>query len=474
LALWGVSEPGALDWLDPPPSGAFNQARRLLTELGALDAQGVISAAGRAMAELPLHPRLAHMLQRGKALGLGALACDLAALLSERDILIARDNPRSCDLTDRVEALIAYRARGPAGARAHGADDAGSARCERASAQWRRVLGDLPTVAAVDPEEAGLLLSFAYPDRIAARRAPDGGRYLLANGRGARLAGPDRLSRREYLVAAHLDAGRSEGVIYLAVPVAPEALRRCLAQRVRIQEVIHWDAEQGQVSAQREERYGALLLGRRPLQNADSARVRQAILEGVRQMGVECLPWTRAARDWQARVLSLRHWFPAEGWPDVSDAYLAAHLEDWLAPALSGVTRREHLGRIDVQATLSALLDWNWRERLEQGAPTHVTVPSGSRLRLEYTPGEPPVLAVRLQEMFGLADTPRVAWGRVPVTLHLLSPARRPIQVTQDLRGFWERTYAEVKKELKGRYPKHAWPDDPWRAPPTARVRRGK
>jgi ATP-dependent helicase HrpB len=196
------------------------------------------------------------------------------------------------------------------------------------------------------------------------------------------------------------------------------------------------------------------------------------MLDGVWELGVAALPWTAEAREWQARVLSLRHWSPEEAWPDVSDAALQDTLEEWLGPYLEGMTRREHLDRLDLVAALNARLDWKRRQRLDEGAPTHLAVPSGSRVRLAYRPGEAPVLAVKLQEMFGLADTPRVAWGRVAVTLHLLSPARRPIQVTQDLRGFWERTYAEVKKELRGRYPKHPWPDDPWNAVPTARTKR--
>ncbi|MDH3514355.1 MAG: ATP-dependent helicase HrpB, partial [Gammaproteobacteria bacterium] len=204
----------------------------------------------------------------------------------------------------------------------------------------------------------------------------------------------------------------------------------------------------------------------------DPEIVRAAMLEGVRRLGIEALPWTREAREWQARVLSLRQWLPDETWPDVSDVTLQETLADWLAPWLDGMTRRDHLARLDMRAILQSRLDWDMGRRLEEGAPTQLEVPSGSKLHLEYIPGEFPVLKVKLQEMFGLADTPRVAWGKVPVTLHLLSPAQRPIQVTQDLRGFWERTYPEVKKELKGKYPKHPWPDDPWSATPTRRAKR--
>ena len=248
--------------------------------------------------------------------------------------------------------------------------------------------------------------------------------------------------------------------------------RSHLRSRIQVRDVVRWDAQQQAVVARREERIGAIVLEGRPLDSADPAQLRRAMVEGVRRLGLEALPWTDGAREWQARVLSMRHWFPDDGWPDATDAHLEASLEEWLEPHLGGMTRTEHLKRLDLSVILQERLDWNRRVRLEEGAPTHVQVPSGSRPRLRYQPGEPPVLAVKLQEMFGLADGPRVAWGRVPVVLHLLSPAQRPIQVTQDLRGFWERTYAEVRKELKGRYPKHPWPDDPWNATPTARTKK--
>jgi ATP-dependent helicase HrpB len=471
LALWGVSDPAQLAWLDSPPAGALAQARALLTELGALDPAGLITPVGKAMAALPVHPRLAHMLHEGRRLGLGGLACDLAALIVERDILTGE---RGADVHERLEALDAYRRAGRAGASRHGADPGACAAVEQASVHWRRLLGVHPTP---DPDAAGLLLAFAYPDRVAARRGSDGERYLLAGGCGARLHRGDRLARHGYLVAAHLDAGTAEGVIHLAAPVALDSLRAHLAERIAVDDAVYWDPQQQAVVARREERLGELVLASVPHGAAPASadpRVRAAMVEGVRRMGLASLPWTDAAREWQARVLSLRHWLAEEDWPDVSVGCLAATLEEWLAPHLEGITRAEHLKRLDLAAILQGRLDWRQRTRLEEAAPTHVQVPSGSRLRLQYRPGEAPVLAVKLQEMFGAADGPRVACGRVAVTLHLLSPARRPIQVTQDLRGFWERTYAEVKKELKGRYPKHPWPDDPWAAVPTARTKRAE
>jgi ATP-dependent helicase HrpB len=468
LAQWGVSDPLALAWLDPPPSGALAQARALLTELEALDEQGRITPTGRELAELPAHPRLAHLLRRGAALGHGALAADLAALLEERDLLRG-EHPFGCDLTARLEALQAFRRDG---ARRESADPAACVRVDQAARRWRQRLRAGPELETSPTAEiVGLLLALAYPDRVARRRDGGADRYLLANGRGARLLAGDPLLGRDWLTVAHLDAGGGEGRIWLAAPVAPADLETQLAARVRTVAEVNWDERQAAVIARRERRLGAVILDSAPLTNADPVLLRQAMLAGVRRMGLDSLPWSDELRDWRARVLSLRHWFPDESWPDVADGWLADHLDDWLAPRLDGITRREHLSRLDLAAALRGLLDARSQARLNQLAPTHLQVPSGSRLRLRYAPGEPPVLAVKLQELFGLADTPRIADGRIGVTLHLLSPAQRPIQVTQDLRGFWERTYAEVKKELKGRYPKHPWPDDPWTATPTRRAR---
>ena len=468
LAQWGVNDPLALAWLDPPPPGALAQARALLTELEALDAQGRITPTGRELAELPTHPRLAHLLRRGTALGQGALAADLAALLEERDLLRG-EHPFGCDFTARLEALHAFRHNG---ARGGLADPAACFRAEQAARRWRQLLRvgsgtGMPPV----PETVGLLLALAYPDRVARRREGGADRYLLANGRGARLLAGDLLLGCDWLAVAHLDAGASEGRIWLAAPVVPTDLETHLAARVRTVAEVTWDERQAAVIARQERRLGALILASTPLTSADPESVRRAMLTGICRLGLDSLPWRDELRDWRARVLSLRYWFPDDGWPDVSDGWLADHLDEWLAPWLDGITRREHLPRLDLAAALQALLDHRQRARLNALAPTHLQVPSGSRLRLRYAPGESPVLAVKLQELFGLGDTPRIADGRIAVTLHLLSPAQRPIQVTQDLRGFWERTYAEVKKELKGRYPKHPWPDDPWTATPTRRAR---
>jgi ATP-dependent helicase HrpB len=471
LAQWGVTDPTALAWLDPPPSGALAQARTLLTDLAALDDQGHITSMGQDLAELPTHPRLAHLLRCGAALGHGALSADLAALLEERDLLRG-EHAFGSDLTVRLDALQAFRRDGREGARRWQADPAACARIDQAAQRWRQLLKVAAALkTAPDSTSIGLLLALAYPDRVARRREGIADRYQLANGRGARLAAGDPLMNRDWLAVAQLDAGTSEGRIWLAAPVDPADLATHLAARVRTFVEVHWDERQAAVIARREQRLGALALSSKPLIDADPEALRQALLTGMRQLGLHCLPWTPDLRDWQVRLLSLRRWFPDESWPDLSDAWLMDHLAEWLGPWLEGVTRREHLLRLDLAAALHNLLDHRRRTALDELAPTHLSVPSGSRIRLRYLPGESPVLAVKLQELFGLMDTPRIAGGRIPVTLHLLSPAQRPIQVTQDLRGFWERTYAEVKKELKGRYPKHPWPDDPWTAVPTRRTR---
>ncbi len=471
LAQWGIADPTRLSWLDAPPAGALAQARTLLTDLEALDDQSRITPTGQTLAELPTHPRLAHLLRCGAALGHCALAADLAALLEERDLL--RGEPAcGSDLTARLQALCAFRRDGRHGAQRESADPAACARVEQAARRWRQILKVAASgQVAPEPNRVGLLLALAYPDRVARRRANSADRYQLANGRGARLATGDPLMNSDWLAVAQLDAGVSEGRIWLAAPLDPADVTIHLASRVRTVAEIFWDERQSAVIARREQRLGALALRSAPLTDVEPQAWRQAMRTGVAQMGLSCLPWTPELQDWRARVLALRGWFPDQDWPDVSDAGLTEHLAEWLEPWLDGITRREHLARLDLAAALHNQLDPRQRQRLLELAPTHLTVPSGSRIRLHYPPGEAPTLAVKLQELFGWADTPRIAGGQIAVTLHLLSPAQRPIQVTQDLRGFWQRTYAEVKKELKGRYPKHPWPDDPWTALPTRRVK---
>ncbi|MEN6586689.1 MAG: ATP-dependent helicase HrpB [Sulfuricella sp.] len=472
LAQWGVNDVATLTWLDSPPASALAQGRELLQQLDALDSAGRITALGREMAGLPLHPRLAHMLLRGREMGLGAIACDVAAVAAERDPLRALEGERRCDFALRVEALRAHRSLGNAGARRFGADPSACAAAERAARQWRHLLGVAADDGEVDEAVVGLLLALAYPDRIAQRRREGEGRYLLANGRGARLL-PGCVGGAPLLVAASLDGKGDEGRIFLAAALDADDLARHFGDKTAWQPVVRWDRQSQAVLAREERRLGALVLAQRPLPAGFAAAAMvQAMVDGVRDLGLESLPWDEEARLLQARIASLRQWQPDASWPDVSDAALLASLEDWLAPYLDGLARRDHLARLDLPTILKARLDWDRLQQLESLAPTHIAVPSGSRKQLEYFPdGAPPVLAVKLQELFGLARSPAVADGKVALMLHLLSPAQRPIQVTRDLKNFWDNTYPEVKKELKGRYPRHPWPDDPWNAAPTARAK---
>ncbi len=469
LAQWGVNDPTALRWPDPPPSGALAQARTILTDLEALDQWGNITAIGKEMASLPLHPRLAHMLVAAGKRGGSDLACRLAALLSERDPL---KNSATAELEDRLRLLHVFQTDGPAPVRSLGGDPDLCRRVLQAAAQWQRMLPKRNK--NVGEISAGALLSLAYPDRIGGQRAKNNPTYLLANGRAAKLRDHDPLCRAPWLVAPQLDAGISEGRIYLAAPLAASEIEEFHQHRIQPGEVIRWDAKKQAVVMTNCRTLGSLTLSETFLGKADPAKIRAAMLVGICAMGIDCLPWNNSARELQGRILSLRDWRPDDNWPDLSDQTLLATLEDWLAPWLDRISRREQLKQLNLTEIITSRLDWPRQQQLEANAPTHLQVPSGSRVRLQYKPGEPPVLAVRLQELFGLADTPTICHGEVKVLLHLLSPAQRPMQVTQDLRGFWDRTYPEVKKELMGRYPKHHWPDDPWSAPATARAKRRK
>jgi len=311
-----------------------------------------------------------------------------------------------------------------------------------------------------------VLLAMAYPDRIAQRRSGEAPRYLLANGRGALLAEGDGLGKSAWLAVAQLDGEAREARIFLAAQLTREDILQHFSTQITEGESVNWDEANGAVLARRQKRLGALVLEDAAAGSVSPEAVTRALLQAVRQRGLDVLPWTPALRNLQSRILFLRRVL-GEEWPDVSDAALLAGIETWLAPWMQGMSRLSHLERLALNDALMGLLEHRKRKALDEFAPTHIKVPSGSDIRVEYTEGETPVLKVRLQEIFGLADTPRLAQGRVPVMLHLLSPAQRPVQVTQDLKGFWQRTWPEVKKELKGRYPKHQWPDDPTIAVPS-------
>ena len=470
LAQWGTANPAELSWLTPPPAGTVAQARELLTDLGALNIEGQITAHGRRMAELPLHPRLAHMLLKALSLQLTDLACELAALLSERDILRDPSGRRNADLRLRLDIL-------------HGAYDyAAGATIDRAACQRVRRTADLwqrqhLRAARSDRQgsldETGLLLALAYPDRIAQRQRGNDARYLMANGRGAVFANPDLLGSEDYLVIADLDGSGQWAKINLAAPVQLRDLETLYADRIQVIDEVSWDEAAQMVRATRQRRLGSLILSARGLSKPDPWTISAALLEGIRLAGLDRLAWTPELRQWRARVAFLRRIEGQESrWPDLSDQALLQTLDDWLAPYLTGLTTFDRVATLDLTQPLRALLSWEQQRQLDRWAPTHLTVPSGSNVRVEYETPDLPVLAVRLQEMFGCKDTPRLVDGKIPVMLHLLSPARRPVQITKDLSSFWRSTYLEVKKELRGRYPKHSWPDDPLIAPPTAKAKR--
>lgn len=472
LAQWGISDANSLSWLDPPPVAALAEGRRLLTRLGALDPQGKITPQGRAMAALPIHPRLSHLLLLAQRLGTGAIGCDLAALLAERDIFrsaagSAKPQLSDSDLLDRLEALACWR-RGGADGQGQGQVDPAACRAvDKVAGYWRHHLGGNDRQGGANAELIGRLLAAAYPDRIGQQREPASARYLLANGRGASLSPRCSVRDAPYLVAASVEGGeRSEGVIHLASALSLASLRTEFAAQLEWRRLVRWDSREGRVVAKEEERFGALVLAVRQVKPSAQELV-TALVSGLTAPdgpGLTPLNWSLAALQLQARVQFLARTFPEETWPDFSSRQLLATLGDWLGPSLAGINSLSSLAAVDLVAPLKGMLSWEQQRKLEELAPTHVTVPSGSRLALSYSADEPPHLAVKLQEMFGLADTPKVARGRVVVVLHLLSPARQPIQVTRDLKGFWNGAYLEVKKELKGRYPKHPWPEDPWSA----------
>jgi ATP-dependent helicase HrpB len=464
LAGWGVQDASALRWLDPPPSAMLSSARDLLSRLGALDASGRLTEHGRQMSRVGLHPRLAHMLLRARELGSLSVAAELAAILSERDLLRGAASAKDADVGTRLEML-------------HGRGSSSSmdrARFERTS----RLVHELMRLAGGARDSnakqisAGVLLAFAYPDRIGRRRPGSEPRYTLANGRGAHFSEAQPLSRSEFIVAVDLDDRERDARILLAAPLARDEIDAYLADRLARTKSIEWSPHEQAVIARRMLRLDAIVLEEKPLHDVPAEAVQAAMLQGVRELGIAALPWEREARDLQARMEFVRRLRRDESWPDVADASLASSLETWLGPWLTGITRREHLTRVSLQEALRALLSWEQRKTLDKLAPTHLEVPSGSRVRIDYLDDSAPAVAVRLQEVFGLEQTPRIGGGAIPITFQLLSPARRPVQVTRDLASFWRGAYADVRKDLRGRYPKHFWPEDPLEAAPIRGVRR--
>lgn len=471
LAVWGVKDPSALSWLDAPPAASRDAARRLLMDLGALDPSGLATPAGKMMARMPLPPRLARLLLRAGELGCPRLGAEVAALLSERDIFrrTAAERRRTAgdpDIQERLSLLQVWRREREG---TGGADLRALRAVERTAEQLVRLMpgsGKTHGERADDPELVARLLLSAFPERIAKRREEGEGRFLLVQGRGVRVSPASTMSRSPFLITAVMDAGEgTEGFVHIAASVTEELVRRECAGRIETLRRIEWDKGEGRIVAALEERVGAIPLSVKPFSPSD-AEVAPLLCDAIRA-NPGLLSFSRETRQFQGRVALLRRVFPGEEWPDLSDGSLCGSPEEWLLPWLGSVRTSRDLASLDTLPALRAQLSWEQVRLLDERAPSFLPVPSGHRVALDYAAGEIPVLAVKLQEMFGLADTPAVAGGRVKVLLHLLSPARRPVQITQDLKGFWNGGYQQVKKELKGRYPKHPWPDDPWNAVPT-------
>ena len=458
LAQWGATDPGTLAFLDPPPAGALAEAKALLLELGAIDRDGRITDEGRRLRALPLPPRLARMVVDAAAEGAAARAADIAAILSERGL-----GGDDVDLTHRLDVFRRDRSRRGEDAR-------------RMAKRWAEIVESQPSSPARSaphlPQEhmsIGQILSLAYPDRIAKNRGAHGA-FLLANGRGANVDPASALSREVFLAIAELAGTAAQGRVLLAAPITLEEIEARFADKIENRENIAFDAASASLRGRRSERLGALVLAERTMRVVPSDETARLLADGIAKLGVSQLPWTKSLRQWRDRVMFLRR---AEGdeWPDLSDDALATTAQEWLEPILQFKTALADIDVDELSTALHALLPWPMPRRLDAEAPTHFGAPSGSSIPIDYEAEEGPKLSIRVQELFGLDRHPSIADGKVPLVVELLSPAQRPVQVTRDLPGFWRGSYAAVKAELKGRYPRHPWPDNPLAAPATRRAK---
>jgi ATP-dependent helicase HrpB len=466
LAVWGT-DAAELRWLDAPPAATLASARDLLRRLGALDAGGRVTKHGRAMHELGAHPRIAHMLVTARQHGAQAAAAELAALLSERDLLrgAGRAGARDSDVRTRIEAL--RRGRGAE----HAVDRGTLERVRRAERAFARQVGAGDARAAGSSLSPGVLLAFAYPDRIGRRRPGADARYQLANGRGASFVEHESIAREELVVAVELDDSGREARIQLAAPLDRADLFEHFADQLERSDEVTWDARAEAVVARRVVRFGELIVEEKPLNEPPARAAAVAMLEGLRSLGSAALPWDDAARDFVARSEFVRTLARSDlaDWPDLSEQALGDL--QWLEPFLDGVTRRAHLERVPLLAALRSRLTREQSRKLDELAPTHVGLPTGTQAKIDYIDDNAPCASMRMQEVFGLASTPRIAGGAVPLTFKLLSPAHRPLQVTRDLASFWRNAYTDVRKDMRGRYPRHYWPENPLEAEPTKRAK---
>jgi ATP-dependent helicase HrpB len=481
LANWGVREVTELHWLDTPNPGAVAQARELLLELGALDSHDSITPHGRQLLDTGAHPRLAHMMVRGAEAGHGYDACLLAALLTERDIFNAGE--RSADIAPRLGLLRAFKDSKSTNA---GANTQQCRLVMRSADRFHRTIRRLVRrndLTEFDRHDLpGVLLAFAYPDRIARARHTADNRYLLSSGKGAFLDQGEALASEEFIVAAELDGRQREARIYRAAGISLQQIETHCADLIAIATSVSWNPQSQRVDAVTRTRLGAIVLDERQAESANPEDVLAALLEGVRLNGLDCLPWSKHALQLRQRIRFLHTQkqlgtvadpqLDALELLDLSDEHLLQNLETWLLPHLDAHNSIKKLQALDIHAVLLGMLSWQQQQTLDTLAPTHVTVPSGSRIAIDYSDPTAPVLAVRLQELFGLLHTPAVINNRFNLLLHLLSPGYKPMQVTQDLASFWRTTYFEVRKELRGKYKKHYWPDDPLTAQATSKTKR--
>ncbi|MCV4232023.1 ATP-dependent helicase HrpB [Virgibacillus sp. LDC1] len=468
LAVWGTRDPEQLAWLDAPPRPALTQGQALLRQLSALDDSGSITQHGREMALLGLHPRLAHMLIRAQEIGEASLAIRIAVLLQERDIMSRGEAIRDQDLRSRVERLLLFERQGQRSAEQ---DMTSEAVLQRMKQEIRKLHTQLNVAYTISGNLnfCGLLLSFAYPERIAKNRGGSG--FLMRSGRGVKLVSVQPMSRAQYIVVAAVDDQGADGNIQLASEMDELWLDKYYYDEMEQRKEVVWDSASGSIRARQKLMLGALVIKEQAYSNPTGEEIALALLQGIRQEGLGLLQWSKPALQLRERLAFMFRHDPEGNWPDVSDEGLLNQAEEWLLPYLEGLRNRNDIRRLAPGTLLEHMLSWEQKQQLQKEAPTHIRVPSGSLIPVNYSDPEQPFLAVRLQEMFGLQDTPRIAEGRVALTLHLLSPAQRPVQVTSDLSSFWRSGYFEVKKDLKGRYPKHYWPDDPMEATATHRTR---
>jgi len=451
LAAWGAG-PEQLAFLDPPPRGAMAEARALLEELGAIDGDGRISAEGKLLRRLPLPPRLARMVVDAARGGAAAIAAEIAALITERGL-----GGDDVDLRERLTAL--HRDRAP------------RARDARAMAQrWAQAAPEESNAAGGDEASAGALVALAYPERVAKNRGGASGAFLLVNGRGATVDPASPLAREPFLAVAELTGTAAHGRILSAAPVTLAEIEQRFADRIATREDIIFDAASASLRGRRSRRLGAITLAEQPMPVAPNETTAQKLADGIAGLGIARLPWSKALQHWRDRVMFLRASEDDE-WPDLSDASLARTAAEWLTPLVADKTALGEITADKLSNALRTLVPWPLQRRLDAEAPTHFEAPTGSQVPIDYEAEGGPKIAIRVQELFGLDRHPAVAGGRVPLVIELLSPAHRPVQTTRDLPGFWRGSYAAVRTEMRGRYPKHPWPEDPIAAPPTRRAK---